>query len=335
MTNQLQSAVEDGPSKADVRERRSRLLSFMTAYYLQVTTAVVIVGLSVFVPDFGNRANLQNIATQASFAGLVACGMTLLITAGLFDLSVAGIIAVVGVVTAKVLPGTTIGMALLLAIVVGIFLGLTNGVVVTKLRIPPFISTFGMLNIYLAVAFIATGGQVIPIDSYYFQQLGTATVAGAPLVFIAFSVVAAASYCLLYRTYFGRRLRAIGSSEQAARMAGIPVDRVKILAFGLTGLFTAIAAIGLSALLSSSGGTMAKDMELNAIAITVVGGTALRGGRGTLLGTFTAAIFITVIANALNLLDVSSYVQNIVTGFILIAALIVGSVRKDVVRGAG
>ncbi|MFD1811656.1 ABC transporter permease [Rhodococcus gannanensis] len=305
-----------------------------STYYLQATLLVAIIVAAVLVPNIATTGNVQNILTQASFAGVVACGMTLLIIGGQFDLSVAGIIGVAAVVTAKVLPSTMIGTAILVALGVGAALGALNGIVVTKIRIPPFIATFGMYNVYLALAFIITSGDVIGITSVHYQQLGIDRIAGIPLVFIVFVISCVAVYALVNRTYFGRQLRAVGSNETAARLAGVHVNRVKITAFAIAGLLTGLAAVGLSSLLSSASGTMAQGMELNAIAIAVVGGTALRGGRGTIVGTFTAALLITLIGNALNLLQVQSYWQNIVTGAILVIALVFGGLRKDTVRGA-
>ncbi|MDF3310628.1 ABC transporter permease [Rhodococcus sp. T2V] len=323
-----------GEHATDPRTSGQLLKRLASTYYLQGTLLAAIILSVFFVPNFATTGNAQNILTQASFAGLVACGMTLLIIGGQFDLSVAGIIGVAAVVTAKVLPATTIGIAVLVALGVGAALGAINGVIVTKIRIPPFIATFGMYNVYLASAFIITSGNVVGISSVHYQELGISRIAGIPVVFLVFLLCCVAVYALVNRTYFGRKLRTVGSNETAARLAGVRVDRVKIIAFAVAGLLTGVAAAGLSALLSSANGTMAQGMELNAIAISVVGGTALRGGRGTILGTFTAALLITLISNALNLLQVQSYWQSIVTGAILIVALVVGGLRKDAVRGA-
>lgn len=309
---------------------------FLRRYYLQVVVVAMFVVLSMAVPNFTSQANLSNIAQQASFAGIVACGMTLLIAGGLFDLSVAGITAVSAIVTALILPSSTIGIAALAGIIAGGVLGVLNGVVVTKIRIPPFIATFGMFNIYTAIAFILTGGSILAITSINFQSFATAAVGPVPAIFIVFVIVCVASYALLYRTKFGRQLRAVGSNEQAAGMAGIRVNRVKITAFAITGIFTGISAVALAALLSSAAGNMAFGVELSAITIAVVGGTALRGGEGRLLGTFTGAIFITAVNSALNLLGVSSYWQSVSIGLILVVTLIIGALtdRRGAIRGA-
>nr|WP_244632876.1 ABC transporter permease [Aeromicrobium sp. CFBP 8757] len=297
---------------------------------------VLMVILSITVPNFAASANYSNIAQQASFAGIVACGMTLLIAGGLFDLSVAGVTAVSAVATVLVLPNTTIGAAALVGILVGGALGVVNGVVVTKIQIPPFIATFGLFNIYTAIAFMMTGGTILAVSSVDFQSFATSTVASVPAIFLVFIAVCALSHALLYRTTFGRQLRAVGSNELAAEMAGIRVDRVKIIAFTITGLFTGLSAVALAALLSSATGNMATGVELNAITIAVVGGTALRGGEGRLLGTFTGAIFITVVNSALNLTGVSSYWQSVSVGLILVLTLVIGALtgRRTGIRGA-
>ncbi|MFV0405679.1 MAG: ABC transporter permease [Propioniciclava sp.] len=337
MTQKTSESDQIGAEASAVRPSSagSGAALFVERYYLQLGVLLLLVILALAVPRFATGANAANIMTQASFAGLIACGMTLLIAGGLFDLSVAGIVALAAVIAGTLLPHTTIGLAAGAGLAVGVGLGILNGIVVTKIRIPPFIATFGMYNIYLAAAFILTDGNVLPIVSTHYRAMGTASFGGIPGIFLVFSGVCVLSHLLLYRTRFGRQLRAVGSSEPAARMGGIPVDRIKIVAFALTGLFTALAAVGLSALLSSANGTMATGIELTAITIAVVGGTALRGGQGTLVGTFTGAIFITSVSNALNLLGVQSYWQTIGVGAILVLTLVVGSLTSRTrIRGA-
>ncbi len=332
----MNAALHTEAAPTPTRGQLPAVGDLLRRYYLQVTVVVLLIVLSMTVPNFASAANFSNIAQQASFAGIVACGMTLLIAGGLFDLSVAGITAVSAIVTALVLPNTTIGAAALAGIVVGGLLGVANGVVVTKIRIPPFIATFGMFNIYTAIAFILTGGSILAISSINFQSFATAAIGPVPAIFVVFILVCFASYALLYRTKFGRQLRAVGSNEQAAGMAGIRVDRVKIIAFAITGIFTGISAVALASLLSSAAGNMAFGVELTAITIAVVGGTALRGGEGRLLGTFAGAIFITAVNSALNLLGVSSYWQSVSVGLILVLTLVIGALtdRRSAIRGA-
>jgi ribose/xylose/arabinose/galactoside ABC-type transport system permease subunit len=316
--------------------RRNLPLSLLSKFYLQVALVLGMVLAAIFIPYFATPGNIQTVLMQASFAGIIACGMTLLIAGGQFDLSVAGILAVSAIASAAILPHTTVLLAILVALGAGVGLGLVNGLVVTKLRIPAFIATLGTFNVYLAIAFISTNGEVVRIESVNYLTFATAKPAGIPIAFIVFVAVCLIMHFVLRRTYFGRDARGTGSSEPAARVAGLRVDRTKLIAFAITGLLSAVAGIFLSGLLSSANGTMSTGIELNAITIAVVGGTALRGGSGTMLGTFTAAVLVSLVDNALILLQVDSYWQYIVVGAILIIALVAGSMRKGAgeVRGA-
>ena len=297
-------------------------------YALQVFTVLGLVVLCALQPNFRSIGNLRSVALQASFSGLSAAAMTLLIVAGMFDLSVAGIVGLTAVTVATVMPHTTVGAAVAAALLLGLALGLLNGVVVTKLRFPPFIATFGMLNLYLAAAFIWTDGATIPIAAVGFLPLATAQIIGLPLLFVVMIIGVVMCHLILTRTRLGRNLRAVGSSEPASRMAGLPVDRTRIIAFALVGLFTAIAGVGLAALLSSASADMSLGFELTVIAVAVVGGTSLDGGRGSLLGTFTAAILFSALNNALNLFGVTSYWQYVAIGVVLILALVVAGLQN-------
>lgn len=324
----LQQGKDPLPGLTDPPTGRAPVAPLAGKYALQLFTIVGLVVLCVVQPDFRQLGNLRSVLLQASFSGLSAAAMTLLIVAGMFDLSVAGIVGLSAVMVATVMPHTTVGAAVAAALLLGLALGLLNGVVVTKLRFPPFIATFGMLNLYLAAAFIWTAGATVSIAAVGFLPLATTQILGLPLLFIVMVIGVLACHLILTRTRFGRNLRAIGSSEPASRMAGLPVDGTRIAAFALVGLFTSIAGVGLAALLSSASADMSVGFELTVIAVAVVGGTSLEGGRGSLLGTFTAAILFSALNNALNLLGVTSYWQYVAIGIVLILALIVAGLQN-------
>lgn len=306
-----------------------RALNLLGKYYIVVATAILVVYLAASTSTFLSPGNISNLLLQVSFAGIVAIGMTILIAAGLFDLSVAGIAAVSGVCLAIVLPHSTVAVAILVAIGVGAILGAINGLVVTRMRIAAFIATLGTFNVFLAIAFILTDGGVISVGSTAFRQIVMAKVGIVPVAFIVLVVLAVAAHLLLSRTYFGRAVRAVGSNERAATSAGFSVDDVKIAAFVLTGALTGVAAVFLTGLLSSANGIMASGLELSAITIAVVGGTALRGGQATMAGTFLAACFVGLVNNALNLTRVDAYWQYIATGAVLVIALLLGRLKND------
>lgn len=316
---------------------RPAVVGFLTKQYLLLILIVLAVAVGAARPSFWNGGNIENVLFQASFVGLAASGMTLLIAGGLLDLSVAGVIAVSSIAVAKVLPYTTIGVALLVALVIGALLGALNGLLVTYLRIAPFIATLGTLYLFQGGAFIWTSGDVVPISSYFYRSMTTGTVGRLPVPFLVFLVVAALTYLLLNRTYFGRTLRAFGSNERAATLAGMPVNRTKVLVFVIAGVFFALAGVFMAGRLASAEGTMAQGFEMDVIAAVVVGGTALRGGRGTVFGTIVGALLFAVLANALNLLGIASYWQYVLTGAVLVTAIAVGARRRSAaeVRGAG
>jgi len=319
-----------------IRSKDSRLsdvsvLDFFTKYYIQSLLIVAAVVLGLVNPYFRTATNLENILLQASFSGIGAAGMTLLIVSGVFDLSVAGLLGLCGVVLAKLIPTIGISLAIFTSLVVGLVLGSLNGFVVTKLRIPAFIATLGMMNVYLALAFIWSGGEVIPASDLAFQFLGTGTLFGVlPIPFIVMVVIYLFCQAILSRTLFGRCLQAIGSNEIAGRTAGLLVDTIRIITFAIVGGCTALAGVFLTAELSSANAIMAGGYELTVIAVVVIGGTSLKGGKGTLFGSFAGALFFAVINNALNLFGVGAYWQYVVTGFFLISALGVQALRSAV-----
>ncbi len=324
----LQRGKDPTPTLTEAPTGRASVAPLAGKYALQLFTVVGLVVLSLVQPEFRQLGNLRSVLLQASFSGLSASAMTLLIVAGMFDLSVAGIVGLTAVMVATVMPHTTVGLAVAAALILGLALGMLNGVVVTKLRFPPFIATFGMLNLYLAAAFIWTAGATLSIAAVGFLPLATTQILGLPLLFLVMVLGVVACHLILTRTRFGRNLRAIGSSEPASRMAGLPVDRTRIAAFALVGLFTAIAGVGLAALLSSASADMSVGFELTVIAVAVVGGASLEGGRGSLSGTFTAAILFSALNNALNLLGVTSYWQYVAIGIVLILALLVAGLQN-------
>src|ERR1700736_6218764 len=264
---------------AGLASSRIPVLSLLTRYYIQSLLAISAIVLGAVNPYFRTMANLENILLQASFAGIGAAGMTLLIVSGAFDLSVAGLLGLCGVLSSELLPSMGVVFTVIVALVLGLFLGFLNGLVVTKLRIPAFIATLGMMNIYLALAFIWTNGsRLISVEDPSFNALGTGTLLNVlPIPFVVLVATYLICYVILNRSVYGRCLRAVGSNEIAARTAGLPVDLIRILAFAIVGGCSALAGVFLTAELSSASAVMATGYELTVIAVVVIGGTSLRG----------------------------------------------------------
>lgn len=310
---------------------------YLSKQYLVLVLVAIMIAVGMLNANFWGPGNLENILFRASFVGLAACGMTLLIAAGSLDLSAAGVIAISGVTTAKMLSTTSIPIAIMAALAVGILAGLINGFLVTYVRIAPFIATLGTLNLFVGVAFIWTSGSVVPVPNYDFSAMTNSKVLGIPLPFVVLLFLAALTYIILYRTYWGRTIRAVGSNEVAARLAGMPTNRARMLVFAFAGACSALAGVFMTGRLSSAEATMATGFEMNVIAAVVVGGTALRGGRGTAFGTLLGSLLFAVLANALNMLGVASYWQYVLTGTVLVIVIAVGarSSHNAEVRGAG
>jgi ribose transport system permease protein len=310
--------------------RTGVVLSILGKYYIQWVLLLALVVLGLLNPKFGQPANLENILLQSSFAGIAGAGMTLLIMCGAFDLSVTGLLGLCAVVLATLMPSVGLAPSILITLALGAVLGIVNGLVVTKWRIPAFIATLGMMNVYLTLGFILTNAQVLPATDKAFRALSSDSLFGVlPIPFLVMIGVYLACYAVLRYTTYGRYLRAVGSNPTASRVAGLPVDRVNIFAFTLVGVLTALAGVMLTSMLSSANVIMATGFELRVIAVVVVGGTSLQGGQGTLFGSITGALFFAVINNALNMFGVAAYWQYIAVGMILITALGIEVVRGN------
>lgn len=325
-------AVEETQTMSGLK----RLQTLVSSNYLVFVLIGLCIAIGALRPAFLGAGNLSNVLFQAAFVGLAACGMTLLISAGLLDLSVAGVIALSSITVATVLPVTTIGAAMLLAVVIGAVAGLINGLLVTYIRIPAFIATLGTLNLFVGISFIWTKGQVIPISSTNYRSATTGTIGLFPVAFLVFIALAVLSWFLLNRTYFGRMVRSIGSNERAAALTGNQIARAKVAVFVFAGVCFSVAGIFMAGRLSSAEGSMATGFEMSVIAAVVVGGTALRGGRGTLFGTVVGSLLFAVLNNSMNLLGIASYWQYVVTGVVLVTAIAIGARRVGAaeVRGA-
>jgi ribose transport system permease protein len=307
---------------------RDTLTAVIARYTIEVVLVVAIIVLLLTSSDFGTSNNIDGVLRQSAFVGIGAAGMTLLIVCGAFDLSVAPMLALCGIVAGHLVGDVGLVLAIIAAVLVGGALGTLNGLIVTRLRVPAFVATLGMQYVYLAVALAWTNGQVVVITSTAFLALGAGDVLGIPTPFVFMVGTYAVCWYLFRRTRFGRQVRAVGSNPRASRVAGIPVARVKVAAFALVGVCVGLAGVLLAGLVSSADSTVATGYELKVIAAVVVGGTSLNGGRGTLVGSFTGAIFFTLVSNALDLYGVGSYWQYVATGLVLITALGVEGLRR-------
>jgi len=273
--------------------------------------------------------NLTNVARQVSINAIIAVGMTCAILTGGIDLSVGPVMALAGSVAAGLmLAAVPVPLAVLAALMVGALFGVANGACIAWLRMPPIIVTLASMGIARGLALLYTGGYPISGLPEAFSFLGRGTVMGIQVPILVMAAVYIVAWILLNHLSFGRYVYAIGGNEEAARLSGIRVPRYKMLVYVISGLTAALAGLVLTSRLMSGQPNAGEGFELDAIAAVVLGGAAISGGRGAIIGTLVGAMMLGVLNNGLNLMSVSPYIQNVVKGGIILAAIYLSSVRR-------
>lgn len=313
-------------------------------------SAILTLLILIFVFSFGNAAFLSvnnglTILLQTSVIALLGIGMTLVIITGGIDLSVGSVLALSGTVTGlMVKAGMPVIPAMLLGVIVGALCGLFNGFVITKMRITPFVATLGMMLIARGIALQLTGAAPISRLGEAFGILGNGSLfriveqgangfpkvvfPGIPYPVILLAFVALVASYLLRRRQIGRHIYATGSNEEAARLAGVKVDRTKMIAYTLSGALAGLSGNVLMSRLVTAQPNEGVMYELDAIASAVIGGASLMGGIGTISGTLIGAFIIGVLRNGLNMAGVSAFIQQIVIGFVVIFAVYIDQIRS-------
>jgi ribose transport system permease protein len=302
---------------------------------LQSLVALVLMAavLSVATDRFLTVENGVNVLRQISVNLCLSIGMTMIIIAGGIDLSVGSVLALGGAVAAGLLKSglaltplgvalqfTTIG-AIVAGIAVGAALGWFNGLVITRFALPPFVATLGMLSIARGLTMLWTGGHPITTLGREFGFLGTGMILGVPMPVWIAGALAALFTLVTRRTRFGRHLYAIGGNERAAALSGLNVQRIKLAVYTLGGALAGVAGLLTAARLDSATPNAGVGYELDSIAAVVIGGTSLSGGRGSIVGTVLGCLIIGVLNNGLVLLQVSPFWQQVVKGFVILAAV--------------
>lgn len=299
-----------------------RLSDIPNNIMILIGLAVLCVAMSVASPFFLTPDNLVNAVLQAAINATLACGMTFVILTGGIDLSVGSIVALAGVVLGLLLKtGIPLPVALLGCMLVGGVCGVVNGLLVTKIKLPPFITTLGSMSIARGLALYLTDGRSISGFGGALGGIGSGTLLGVPWMIIIMVVTFAIGMFVLRFTRAGRYIYAIGGNVEATQLSGINTGKYTALVYTICGITAGIAAVLLTARLDSAQPVAGQGYELNAIAATVIGGTSLDGGEGRLSGTIIGALIISVLNNGLNLLNVSSYIQQIVIGLVIVLAV--------------
>lgn len=316
-----QSAAVSASSRWTSPANRDRIGAYARKYAALAALVILVIVASLLSDRFLQLGNVLNVLRQISIVGVLALGMTfVIITAGI-DLSVGAMMAVVVVYTAETVQTVGILPAVVVALAMGSLLGLVNGLGVTLGKVQPFIMTLGMLAFAKGIALIYTQGQPIPITDDRFLQLGNGRILGVPNPAIVFVLLSIICWLVLRHSVYGRSVYAVGANEEAARLSGIPVQRVKCSVYVIAGLMAGVAGLLYASQLGVGTPVAGDGAELSAIAATVVGGTSLFGGIGTVGGTFIGAAILGVLSNTLNLVGVSPFAQNLFRGVLIVAAV--------------
>ncbi|WP_084075440.1 ABC transporter permease [Demequina sp. NBRC 110052] len=289
--------------------------------------AIVIVAWAI-APNFMTGANISNILSNAALLAIVGFGMTLAITVRGIDLSVGSAQAFAACVTGISVNSLGVVPGILIGLLAGVVVGALNGMLVTLFAIPAFVATLATMTAMRGVALLTTDGTSVYISDPHFTQLATLSFGGVELSVVVAILLGIGTWFLVRHTTLGKHILAVGGRPQAAAESGIRVSRVLLVVYVLAGLMVGIAAVLLSSRLAVVNGTYGVGLELQVIAIAVLGGTSLAGGRANVVGTAIAALLLATVNSTLNLLNVPSYWQYVAVGLILLAALSVDGIRR-------
>ncbi|MDC0612037.1 ribose ABC transporter permease [Vibrio sp.] len=299
------------------------------AFYPLIGFLTVFLVMMLYNDNFLTANNLSNVARQVSINAILAVGMTCAILLGGIDLSVGPVMALSGTVSAGMMvAGLPPSLSILIGLFIGLCFGAANGIMIAYARMPAFIVTLASLGIARGIALIYTGGYPISglPDSFSFWGRGSFLGLQTPILMMI--LVYVVFYIVLNHTPFGRYIYAIGGNEEASRLSGIKVPIVIVLVYTISGFTASIAGIILTSRLMSGQPNAGVGFELDAIAAVVIGGTAMSGGKGAILGTLIGAMLLGVLNNGLNLAGVSPYVQNVIKGIIILVAIYIGTSKR-------
>ena len=293
-----------------------------SAYSLYILLLVLIIVVSVLNTNFLSAQNIKNIFQQVSINGILAVGMTFVILTGGIDLSVGSLLGFSGVIAASLVSGGGNPLlAVLAGIAAGLVFGVVNGVLVSYAKIVPFIVTLGMLSIARGFTNVYTHGSPIIKLNKAFTALGQSSFLGIGLPVWIFVCMLLVGYVLLHTTKLGRYTLAVGGNESAAKTSGINTAKIKMFAYTFTGFCCGLAGILMTAKTNAGAPNAGTGYELDAIAAAIIGGTSPSGGKGSIFGTLLGVLIFGIIQNALDILNVSSYIQQVIKGLIIIGAV--------------
>lgn len=296
---------------------------FLKRFGLLLVYALLGLGLSLLSDRFLTGSNQINILRQATISGIVAVGMTLVILTAGIDLSVGSILALSAVVTADLMKqGLPVLLAVFIALGIGALMGMVNGLMIARGKIPPFIATLGMLTVGRGLTLMYTQGKPFTGLPDAFRFIGTASIGPVPMPIIIAALLFIVATIVLNRTRFGEYIYLIGDNPVAAQLAGVNTNRMIVFVYMISGMCAALAGLILIARLDSAQPVIGVGYEFSAIAAVVVGGTSFSGGEGTLLGSLLGTLLIETLSNGLNLLNVSQLWEQVIKGVVIALALL-------------
>ena len=320
------------PSAPAPPARRASHVALLRDYGILIVIALLVISLTLSTDTFATAGNLRNLLDQMVVVGIIACGVTLCIIAGIFDLSTSAILAVSAILGITVTQSMGVGAGMVAAVLAGALLGLLNGLVITGIGVNSFIATLASSIIFRGVAILLTGGTIVYplVDQLLGFQVMTYPTRPLGLTVSTFVLLAviALTWFLLSSTTYGRSLYAVGGNAEAARLSGIRVDRVRVIALMISGTCSGLAGVVLSSRAGSAQASLGEGLELSAIAATVVGGTSILGGEGAIWRAIAGVLILQLFSNGFNLLGWDTTYQQVLTGFLILLAVSVDQLLR-------
>lgn len=308
-----------------------KIKEILTNYGIIFVLLILVIVFSTLSDRFLMRDNIFNILRQVSIVGIISVGMTLVMLTGGIDLSCGSIVGLSGVGAALMMTDGAMNpvLASVIMLVVGIVLGLANGFFISQLKVPPFIATLGMMTSIRGIAYIITGGLPVFGFNRSFTRLGQGYVGVIPVPVIFMAGAFILGYILLSKTRIGRHIYGVGGNEEASRLSGIQVKKVKFFVYGAAGFMSALAGIVLLARVNSGQPNAGNSYEMDVITGVVLGGVSMSGGQGKIAMVIVGVMIMGILTNGMTMLSINEYIQQFVKGLVLIAAVALDSMIKN------
>lgn len=310
-------------------ESKRTIFETIKSYSLYLAFLIIFIAFSLLNENFLSINNVLNIIVQSAIIAIIAVGQTMVILTSGIDLSVGSIVGAVGIgIGLLMVAGVPIPIAVLIGVVMGAIFGLINGIIISYGRVPAFITTLGMMGIARGFGLALNEGKPVAGLPLSFEKIASASIGGIPSFVFYTLIIYVIMFVLLERTKFGRHIYAVGGNRDAARLSGVKVKVVEMIVYLFSGIFSGLGAVLLTARLNYATPVAGTGYELDTIAAVVIGGTALSGGQGRIIGTLVGALMLGILRNGLTILNVSSYFQQIIIGSVIIIAVFMDKLNE-------